>query len=614
MKKTGKILGIRRLNHGFTLIEIIFAVLLLGFFIYFIANSFVSTKRQHSMNAEYITKAYVADIVIKLLKERIEVNPNFLVGINGLEIDRGNEERSSSCLVKPMSGSITYSNLFDKPGYRVDVRSIPVIRYLDGDKKEGFYFGIVAFNPKSNLFSGEAKSLKTFLNVEELEKYSYDLRIENDLNCTPLGMVKNIEVAVFFNGGTTPDDNPFKLSTKIVCPISSLSSAAYGEIQKNLFKEIATDIYENISADMEKRGFSLPLLVAGIERDCKASPYTTMKIINLSMPESAPDRQRAEDAFKNVLVFHCAMELYQQAIDEIDSELAKVEGKNDVVSIVKVMDNSIQKSQWALQAFEASIEPIDKIIASLKPGGIAPPNPDAIFNYQVPIMVMRYLLSRSENDPGRTRLDRFTDIAEKLPMDYSKSLEVAFQRVNELLRQKYKKLTARQIQKYSKDLLSFHQLVRVNGSRLHVAGYRIPAEEYTRQASETINLLGNFYQRNNFLAGAEFLESESCKIRQINSLIATRFAEIIKKIERFNQLDSKLQKLKTELMNIDVVARGQEEVKLVSAPYEVNMEELSQVYITRGRRAVEEYLERLEREYYDSLDRFDRRGTGFQRD
>ncbi len=586
---------------GFTLIEIIFAVLLLAFFIYFIANSFVTTKRQHSMNAEYITKAYVADIVIKMLKERIEVNPNFLVGINGLEIPLEDKAKSASCMVNPMSGNISYPNLFDRPGYKVDIKGIPVISYTDTEKKEGYYFGIVAFNPDNNLFSPEAKGFKTFLNVEELEKYSYDLTIENDLNSAPVGMVKNIDVEVFFNGGKNSDDKPFKLTTKIVCPISSLSSAAYGEIQKNLFKEIATDIYENINADMERRGFSLNLLVAGIERDCKASPYTTMKIINLSMPESAPDRPRAEEAFKNVLVLHCALELYRQAVDEIDADLKRVEGKNDVISIVKVMDNSIQKSQWALQVFEATFEPIDKIIVALKPGGIAPPNPDAIFNYQVPIMIMRYLLSRSENDPASTRLDRFVGIAEKLPIDYSQSLEVAFKRVNELLRQKYKKLTARQIQKYSKDLLSFHQLVRVNGSRLHISGYSMPTQEYTRQASETIELITDFYRRNNFLAGAEFLESESIKIRQINSLVATRFAEIIKKIERFNQLGQKLKKLEKEVLNIDVVARGQEEVKLVSAPYEVNMEELSQVYITRGRQAVEEYLERCEREYYESL-------------
>ena len=90
-------------------------------------------------------------------------------------------------------------------------------------------------------------------------------------------------------------------------------------------------------------------------------------------------------------------------------------------------------------------------------------------------------------------------------------------------------------------------------------------------------------------------------MQQVSTLVPARFAEILKKIERFNTLDGKLKKLRSRVNKVDVIARGEEEVKLESAPYEVNMEELSRVYIAQGRRAVQEYLERCQRVYEASL-------------
>ncbi len=587
--------------NGFTLIEIVFAVLLLAFFIYFIANSFVTTKRQHGMNAEYITKAYVADIVVKLLKERIEVNPNFLAGINGLAIAPGNPEESRSCLVNPMAASINYRNLLEKNDFRVEVKDIPVISYSDDEKKEGFYFGLVEFKPGSNLFADGGKVMKTFLNIDELAKYSYDLKIANDDHVAPKGVVKNIEIAVRFSGRDEIDKKPYILATKIICPVNSLSSASYREMQKNLFQEMALDIYDNINSSLARTGFTLASLIAGIERDCKASPYSAMKVIDLSMPESAPDRPRAEKAFKAVLVFHCALELYQEAISEIDAALQEFEGKADVISIVRVMDSSIQKAQWAIQVFEAIDQPLDHILAGLEPGGVAPPNPDSMFNYQVPIMVMRYLLSRSEKDNSVTRAARFIEIADRLPLDFSQSLDRAFTRVNGLLRDNYRKLTPRQIQKYGKDLLSFHNLVRINASKLRIGGNRSAAVDYSERASATLDLVSGLYKNNAFLAGNEFIDCEKQKLQQFNSMVSSRFAEIVKKIEGFNSLEGRLTRLKKRLEKIDEVARGEEAVKLVSAPYEVNMEKLSQVYISGGRQAVQSYLERCQAEYEASL-------------
>ncbi|MEW6708683.1 MAG: hypothetical protein AB1403_02580 [Candidatus Riflebacteria bacterium] len=586
---------------GFTIIEIVFAIMLLAFFVYFIANSFVNTKKQHSMNSEYVTKAYVADIVVKFLKERIEVNSNFLAGINGMVVSSKEDGQNATCLINPMSGNVNFQNILEKNDYLVDIRDIPVIKYSGPDKKEGFYFGLVEFKPGSNLFGSDGKGLKTFLNIEELEKFSYDLKIENDSNSSPAGIIKNIEISVRFNGKDEPDRNPFKLVTKIISPISSLSSKAYREVQKNLFQEIAMDIFAGINLEMERKGLSLSAVVSGIERDCKASSYSTMKIIDLSMPEKIPDRPRAEEAFKNTLILHCAIELYQQAKSEIELELSRVQGKDDVISMVQVMDSSIQKAQWALQTLEAISKPIDAISLALKPGGIAAPDPDAMFNYQVPILVMRYLLSSSEADDNISRIDRFVQIGSELPGDYSESLRLAFNRVNDLLQNNYKKLTARQVQKYSKDLLSFHQLVWINSRKLHAGENYISPEEYTRQASETINLIENFYRKSNYLAGVEFIECESFKVRQFNSFVENRFAEIIKKIEGFNGLKEKLLKLQSEVKKIDVVARGEQEVKLVSAPYKVNMEELSEIYISRGKQAVEEYLERCQAIYEASL-------------
>jgi len=588
-----------RARHGFTIIEMIFAVVLLAFFIYFIANSFVSTKKQHHMNSEYLTRAYIADVVIKLMKERIEVNPNFLAGINN--IGNNNNLDKSTCLVNPIAESINFNQLLNKPDYKVELSDIPVISYTDADKESGFYFGIIEFKPENDMFRGSESGFKTFLNVNELEKYSYDLKISNDSQAKPVGLVKIIEVTVRYNGLTQPDPTPFKLATKIVCPVSSMSSATYEEIQKNLFKEITSDIYTSIEADMARGGFSLSALVAGIERDCKASTFSTMKIVDLGMPENAPDRPRAEAAFKQILVLHCALELYQEAISELNSELAQIGNQDDVVSTVKVMDNSVQKAQWAMQVLEVIIDPIDDILVALKPSGIAPPSPDAMFNYQVPIMAMRYLLSASEKDRDSTRISRFVAISESLPQEYSQSMQEAFTRVNGLLQSDYRKLTPRQLQKYSRSMLSFYQLASINSSRLTVSGPRRTASELAQQASATLSLLHSFYSDNNYLAGVEFVECERQKLQQFNSFSANRLKELIKKIQKFNTLGGKLNQLKAELSKIDAVARGAQSVNLVSAPYDVNMDELCDVYLSRGRQAVTEYLERCRREYEASL-------------
>jgi hypothetical protein len=352
---------------------------------------------------------------------------------------------------------------------------------------------------------------------------------------------------------------------------------------------------------MAKGGFSLSVFVGDMERDCRASPFSAMKVMNLNMPENTPDRPRAEAVFKDVLALHCAIELYQQATSELDAELASVAGQNDVLAIVKVMDVSIQKAQWALQAFEAVGVPIDNILESLKPSGVAPPDPDAMFNYQVPILVMRYLLSQSENDSGSDRLSRFVAILRDLPKVYASSLQEAFLRVNLLLKENYKKLTPRQLQKYCKDMLAFHQMVHINCSRLRVDGLQSRADEYARQASATLDLLGSFYSGNDYLAGSEFIECEQIKLKQLSSFIGSRFSEIVNKIEGLNRLSDQLDKLQREVSKIDEVVRGQEEVKLVGVPYTVNMTELSNVYMNRGREAARQYLELCRQRYLASL-------------
>ena len=216
-------------------------------------------------------------------------------------------------------------------------------------------------------------------------------------------------------------------------------------------------------------------------------------------------------------------------------------------------------------------------------------------------MAMRYLLSASEKDRDSTRISRFVAISESLPQEYSQSMQEAFTRVNGLLQSDYRKLTPRQLQKYSRSMLSFYQLASINSSRLTVSGPRRSASELTQQASATLSLLHSFYSDNNYLAGVEFVECERQKLLQFNSFSATRLKELIKKIQKFNTLGGKLNQLKAELSKIDAVARGAQSVNLVSAPYDVNMDELCDVYLSRGRQAVTEYLERCRLQYEASL-------------
>ncbi len=588
-----------RIRKGFTIIEVMFAITMLSFFIYFIATSMASTKKQHLMGSEYLTKAYIADVAVKLLRERIEVNPNFLANINNIIIKKGQYEKGSSYLMNPFFKDISYKDQISSPDYNVETIDIPVISYADADKKEGFYFGFVEFKPGNNIFAGDEKSLKTFLNVDELEKYSYDLKIDNDSDAKPAGVVKNIEVAVRFNGRKEPDQHPFKLVTKIICPASSMSSATYQEIQKNLFKDISKDTYEFIRNEMEKSGFTVAKLVTDIENECKKSAYSAMKIMDLSKPESAPDRPRAEAAIKELLELHSALELYNKAMSDLKAESDGLAGKTDITSLVKVMDNCVQKAQWALQVLEAINDPIDNILKALQPSGIAPPNPDAMFNYQVPMVAMRYLLSESENDKNMDRVSRFLSIGEHLPGDYIESLQEAFTRVNKLLNENYKKLTARQLQKYSKDMIAFYQMVNINSAKLTVEGYKMTNEESSKQASNTIELLSRFYAGNNYQAGLDFLECERYKMQQIGNLVATKFAEIVRKIDSFNFLVAKLKAMKANAKSADAVAKGQQEVALASTYYTINLDELSRIYRERGRDAVERYLARKQEEYDD---------------
>ncbi len=590
-----------RMRKGFTIIEVMFAITMLSFFIYFIATSMASTKKQHLMGSEYLTKAYIADVAVKLLRERIEVNPNFLANINNIIIKKGQYEKGSSYLMNPFFKDISYQDQISSPDYNVETVDIPVISYSSSDRKEGFYFGFVEFKPGNNLFAGDEKSFKTFLNVEELEKYSYDLKIDNDSEAKPAGVVKNIEVAVRFNGRKEPDPHPFKLVTKIICPASSMSSATYQEIQKNLFKDISKDTYEFIRDEMEKSGLTVSKLVNDIESECKKSAFSAMNIMDLNKPESSPGRPHAEAAIKELLELHSALELYSRAMSDLKAKSDDLAGKKDITSLVKVMDICVQKAQWALQVLEAINDPIDNILKALQPSGTPPPNPDAMFNYQVPMVAMRYLLSESENDKSMDRVSRFLSIGEHLPGDYIESLQEAFTRVNKLLNENYKKLTARQLQKYSKDMIAFYQMVNINSAKLTVEGYKMTNEESSKQASNTIELLSRFYAGNNYQAGLDFLECERYKMQQIGNLVATKFAEIVRKIDSFNFLVAKLKAMKANAKGIDAVAKGQQEVALASTYYTINLDELSRIYRERGRAAVERYLTRKQEEYEDDL-------------
>ncbi len=590
-----------RMRKGFTIIEVMFAITMLSFFIYFIATSMASTKKQHLMGSEYLTKAYIADVAVKLLRERIEVNPNFLANINNIIIKKGQYEKGSSYLMNPFFKDISYQDQISSPDYNVETVDIPVISYSSSDRKEGFYFGFVEFKPGNNLFAGDEKSFKTFLNVEELEKYSYDLKIDNDSEAKPAGVVKNIKVAVRFNGRKEPDQNPFKLVTKIICPASSMSSATYQEIQKNLFKDISKDTYEFIRNEMEKSGLTVSKLVNDIESECKKSAFSAMNIMDLNKPEGSPGRPHAEAAIKELLELHSALELYSRAMSDLKAKSDDLAGKKDITSLVKVMDICVQKAQWALQVLEAINDPIDNILKALQPSGTPPPNPDAMFNYQVPMVAMRYLLSESENDKSMDRVSRFLSIGEHLPGDYIESLQEAFTRVNKLLNENYKKLTARQLQKYSKDMIAFYQMVNINSAKLTVEGYKMTNEESSKQASNTIELLSRFYAGNNYHAGLDFLECERYKMQQIGNLVATKFAEIVRKIDSFNFLVAKLKAMKANAKGIDAVAKGQQEVALASTYYTINLDELSRIYRERGRAAVERYLTRKQEEYEDDL-------------
>ncbi|HNY13859.1 MAG TPA: prepilin-type N-terminal cleavage/methylation domain-containing protein, partial [Candidatus Wallbacteria bacterium] len=176
-------------RKGFSLLEVMFALSIACILFCAMTSQFVSTKKLQLGTTAYLNKVYLAETIVKLLKDQIHINPYFYLNINNTYIPD-----------KSLKGYIFDDEEFKDPlaskDYIFEAKDIPIV--MKGKKGDNatYYFGFFKSDGVANSVADASLANNIFLNVKNLEKYTYDLKIKNEETTTLNGILKEVTVTV----------------------------------------------------------------------------------------------------------------------------------------------------------------------------------------------------------------------------------------------------------------------------------------------------------------------------------------------------------------------------------------------------------------------------------
>jgi len=496
------------MKKGFSLVEIIFSIAMGAMVFSIVVSNFIYTKKLHYESSEYLNKVYLADIAIKLVKDRLYVNPDFLANINNIIVGRGGSNayvpgESLTTLFKDRN----YSDAIASKEYSFEIYDIPVIAYVDGKKEngEGYYFGLIKLS-EINRFFGDAENFKTFLNVKDLERYSFDLTIVNDLYGKPEGMLKNIQVAVRYG---ERDAHPFKISTKIICPAESLALSSYKELQRELFKNSAEEMaknLENYAKDMATIINGLfGSLVKVYDRPVERPDDPLTRQLKMQFfRERAKIEISAKDMLRKTFMVLYAMDFNKMIQTRLDKWIEENPPKAKE-GYVNVLNCHLKKAQVSLQIMEQIYVPLQDINSRL------------IGSESIEAVLISKLFIQKYRD-NKTIIQLYEEGVKSLPADFMNNVAQSLSKVNDILVRMIEKkiaLTPREALKFTQDMISFNQICIVSQSLVPGADWRELSSRVDSNIAELTKLYAG--KDRNFQAACDYLNTEAQKCLLLKS-------------------------------------------------------------------------------------------------
>ncbi len=523
---------------GLSLIEIIFALTIVCFLLSVAVFQFVGTKRIHYTSNEYLNKACLADIAVKLIKDQLQVNPYFLKNIN-------------NAVVKNSDGVYFINkdeNLSDAIGgkdYAFSVTDFPVIAYSkNSSDKKCYYFGLFKVENIGALLSQEDKPgvSKAFLNVEDLQKYSFDLSIADESENSLHGILKNIDIKIKYGGPS--DEHPFLLSTKVMCPQESLSSEVYSEFQEKLFENSRREFVRNMKDLLNGSETAILNNVDAVfDWLCsKVPPPLMFNYYALNAKKLEPEyKKKAEEFFRSVYFIIYVFDFNNCLQSEWADAIAEAAADSNVSAAVKLMNIiSIyrKKAQLALQTADQIQIPLGEVCDFLQKGT----------QDTVSVMLASFL---------GNRYDEFLDYKDKSMMDIIR-LEVkqlpahftfggikgALEKLNDLTAKTYDTAAPRELHGLVKEMSAFNE---VNQITAHIPQSGYVNTEF-KNTQDNIKLIeARRYGPDKFEAGSAYLRSELAKNDLIDDLINSKYRVVANKIKYFWEINRILTNLDSTL-------------------------------------------------------------------
>jgi hypothetical protein len=520
---------------GMSLIEIVFALAIVCFLLSVAIFQFAGTKRIHYISNEYLNKACLADIAAKLIKDQIQINPYFFKNINNAVVKNPGG-------ISLINRDEDLSDAIGGAGYSFVVTDFPVISSVKKNTADGqfYYFGLFKVeNTGAIMASGaDAFNSKAFLNIKDLQKYSFDLSITDESQTSLNGILKNIDIKIKYGGAG--DSHPFLLSTKVICPPESLSSIVYSEFQKKLFETSRGEFLKNMNLLLKGTGPSVMENVNAVfEWLCSKNPPPLMfKHYAASGQKLEPEyKKTAERHFKNVyfLIYIFDFNAYMQSVwaDRID-ELSVMPGLGPIERLLTVASTYRKKAQLALQTADQARIPLGEICAYLQNGT----------KDTVSVMLASFLKNRVDEflDYKNTGMfDIIKNEVKQLPEDFTADgIKGALEKFNALLSGSYQNMKPRALHNILKEMTAFNEVNEITAN-VSQSGYI--NSEFKNAQNNIKTVMERKYEPDKFEAGAAYLKSEMAKNELIDNLIDTKYKVAAEKIQYFWDMNRIAQRL-----------------------------------------------------------------------
>ncbi len=521
-------------RKGMSLIEIVFALAIVCFLLFVAIFQFAGTKKIHYISNEYLNKACLADIAAKLIKDQIQINPYFLKNINNAVVKNPDG-------VLLINKDEDLSDSIGGAGYSFAVTDFPVISSVKNNTADGqyYYFGLFKVeNTGALMASGNAFNSKAFLNIKDLQKYSFDLSITDEGETSLAGILKNIDIKIKYGGAGDP--HPFLLSTKVLCPPESLSSIVYSGFQKKLFETSRDEFLKNMGLLLKDAGPSVAGNVDAVfEWLCSKNPAPLMfKHYAASGEKLEPEyKKTAERHFKNVyfLIYVFDFNAYMQSMwaDRID-DLSVMPGLGPVERLLAIASTYRKKAQLALQTADQARIPFSEIGAYLNKGT----------KDTVSVMLASFLKNRVDEFFDYKDISMFDIIKNEviqLPDDFTTDgIKGALEKFNALLAGSYQNMQPRALHNILKEMTAFNEVNEITAS-VSQSGY--VNTEFKNAQNNIKTVIERKYRPDKFEAGLAYLKSEASKNELIGSLIDTKYKVAADKIKYFWDMERIAQRL-----------------------------------------------------------------------